>query len=84
MDREFSKFSISENDRLLNLTVIKLWQRVDRTHQLLQTLREILKEYKKHRTCYQTLAELGIYMNKPGFNRLKTQELVTFFCEQAS
>ena len=23
-------------------------------------------------------------MNKPGFNRLRTQELVTFFCDQAA
>ena len=43
-----------------------------------------MRDYKKHKTAYQTLAELGIYMKKPGFNRERTQELIEFFSSHAT
>lgn len=46
---------------------------------VIQVLKEIMRDYKKCKTAYQTLAELGIYMKKPGFDRERTQQLVEFF-----
>lgn len=57
-----------EDLKQLTKLIIKMWQRVNKTYDIMNKLREIFRDYKKHKTAYQTLAELGIYMNKPGFN----------------
>ena len=70
MLKEFPKV---DDDKEFRKIVVKFWQRCHKTILVIGTLREILRDFKKCKTAYQTLAELGIYMNKPGFDKERTQ-----------
>ena len=62
------KYPIQDDEAKLKYTVKKLWARVLKTYITVGSLRELMRSFKKHKIVYQILAELGIYMQKPGFN----------------
>ena len=67
----YSQSEIEDFEQLKQI-VVKLWTRCSRMHSILLVLRDFFRNFLKHKTCYETLAELGIYMQKPGFNVEKT------------
>ena len=69
----------SNNVQSFRIIVCKLFNRCLMTYNYIGVVNEIFRDFKKHKTAYQTLAELGIYMNKPGFNVERTQSLMDFF-----
>ena len=53
------------------------------TYGYISTIRVLFREFKKHKTVYQIVAEHGIYMSKPQFNAQKMQGLIDFMTNQA-
>lgn len=83
-DKVMEKYPKTEEAKDLRKTVIAMWVRCHKTYHILTLLRNIFRDQKKHFTAYQTLAELGIYMQRPGFNVTHTQALMDFFVNHGS
>ena len=71
-DSVMEKYSIQDDEAKLKYTVKKLWARVLKTYILIGSIRELFRTIKKYKVVYHILAELGIYMQKPGFNAPNT------------
>lgn len=84
-DKIMEKYPVNTEDTVeLRKTVTAIWIRCLKTYNIIGQLRSIFRNYKKHQTAYQTLAELGIYMQRPGFNVTHTQALMDFFVQHGS
>lgn len=54
------------------IIVANLFIRCQKTYDYTNTVITIFKDFKKHKTAFQTLSELGNYINNPGFNAIHT------------
>lgn len=54
------------------IIVANLFIRCQKTYDYTNTVVSIFKDFKKHKTAYQTLTELGNYIDNPGFNVVHT------------
>lgn len=72
-DKVMEKYPCTPYDAVsLRFSVGNLFLRCLDTFEVLVVVRKIFRNFTKHKTVYQTLAEHGIYMNRPGFNTIKT------------
>ena len=75
--KDYQKPSESESEQPekvheFKITVANLFIRCQKTYDYTNTVITIFKDFKKHKTAYQTLLELGNYINNPGFNVVHT------------